>query len=404
MVIREITEADYPAIQALHRGVGWPERSLAGWRWLFEDPVRREVGAPAGWLVEGRDGVPAAHVGNMIQKFRLGDRILYGATGFSIIVDPAVRGASRQMIRAFVEQPRLFAAWTLNANSKSHRLYARHGMQAWPGPTHALKLGWPVDPFALLAARGLRHLVNAAPTLAPHIGERLMNGRLGRIPDLVLPPAVERLTDLRDRSPYADFWQALVAERRLLSDRSPETMRRRLADPDLTTPPLLLAYRRDGRVVGVALALLAKANIVEAPVLEIVDLEALDASPEAIPALMRALVDAARATGAAKVRLQVVSPRLLARLGPWAGRARREGGWGHSHVRFYEDGLADLWSPTPWDGDYALCLRPVPPSSRGATRASARLSAARPGSAAAVSRLLEASLRAKDKAFSSPGP
>ena len=377
MTLREITEADYPAIQALHRGVGWPERSLAGWRWLFDDPVRREIGAPAGWLVERADGTPAAHVGNMIQRFRLGDRVLHGATGFSIIVDPTVRGASRGMIRAFLEQPGLFAAWTLNANDKSHRLYARHGMRAWPGPTHALKLAWPVDPLALLAARGLRRLVDVAPGLAPRLGERLMNRRLERTPDLVLPPGIERLTDLRDHSAYADFWRALVAEGRLLSDRGPETLRRRLSDPDLTAPPLLLACRRDDRLVGVALALLAKNNIVEAPVLEIVDLEALDAAPEAIPALMRALVGAAGRMGAAKVRLQVVSPRLLGRLGPWAGRARREGGWGHCHALFHDEGLSDLWSPTPWDGDYSFCLRPVPRRTQGRVRSPARLSAAK---------------------------
>jgi hypothetical protein len=73
------------------------------------------------------------------------------------------------------------------------------------------------------------------------------------------------------------------------------------------------------------------------------------------------LIDAAPTLGAAKVRLQVVSPRLLSQLDGWERRARREGGWGHGHATFAADGLdpAD-WSPTPLDGDYLICLRPVP--------------------------------------------
>ena len=72
MTPREIIEGDYPGVQALHRSVGWPERSLAGWRWLHSNPARLDIGAPAGWIVDGPDGEPAAPVGNLIQRFRLG--------------------------------------------------------------------------------------------------------------------------------------------------------------------------------------------------------------------------------------------------------------------------------------------------------------------------------------------
>lgn len=371
VTFRELTEADYPAVQALHRSVGWPERSLDGWRWLHDDPARLALGAPSGWLIDGEDGLPVAHVGNMIQRFRLRERTLYGATGFSIIVTPIARGGAHKLVRTFLDQPGLFAAWTLNANSLSQRLYRRHEMQPWPEATHALKLSWTIDPAALLEGRGLRLLAHRFPQILPHLGERLMNRKLGRTPDLRLPQGVERLTDLRDRSDYAVFWESLVAEGRLLSDRSPEALRRRLADPDLTSPPLLLAHRRQGRITGVAAALLAKANIIDAPVLEIMDLEALTDDREAVPALMQALKDAARAMGAAKLRLPVVSPLQLKRLGSWARHAHREGGWGHCHVKFYEPGLDALWSPTPWDGDYVFCLRAIPLETRGPARVGA---------------------------------
>ena len=361
MIVRPSTETDFPDIQALHRHVGWPQRSLEGWRWLNANPARVETGMPAGWVVDGPDGRPAAHVGNLVQRFWLGDRPLHSATGFSIIVTPPVRGASREILRTFVGQPGIFAAYTFNANRASQPLYARHGMQAWPEPTQALKLNWVIDPVPLAFGRLFRAAHRLAPSVVSGWGERLMNDRLGAARRLALPTGVAVLSDLRDRSRYGEFWAALRAEGRLLADRSPETIRWRLADPDLTAPPLVLAFNRGRDITGYAMAMMAKANILEAPVLELLDLEALADDAEAIPTLMRGLMVAAKAMGAAKVRIQTISPLLLERLGGFRRSARREGGWGHCHVRFAPDGPdPDLWSPTPYDGDYAMCLRPLP--------------------------------------------
>jgi hypothetical protein len=367
MTRRPTTEADFPALQALHRHVGWPERSLAGWRWLHANPARISADAPAGWVVDGPDGQPAGHVGNLVQRFWLNDQPLYGATGFSVIVTPPVRGASTELLDAFARQPDMFAAWVFNANRRSQPLYVRHGMQAWPGPTHALKLSWIIDPVTLACGRLYRAAHRLAPDIVSRWGERLLNSRLSAQPRLALPPGVVVLRDFRDPSGYAEFWAALRAEGRLLADRSPETLRWRLADPDLTDPPLVIAFDRGGGITGYAMAMMAKSNILEPPVLEILDLEALTDDAEAIPALMKALRDAAGQMGAAKLRIQMVSPHLLDRLGDLSRGTRREGGWGHCHVRFATDAPdPTLWSPTPYDGDYAMCLRPVPPQ-QGAT-------------------------------------
>jgi len=361
MLFRETTADDDPAIQALHRLVGWPARSAAGWRWLRDNPARLEAGAPAGWVTDGSDGQPAAHVGNLVQRFWLGDRVLYGATGFSVIVAPGARGASRVLLDAFSRQPGLFAAWVFNANPRSQPLYVRHAMKAWPGPTHALKLSWIIDPVPLAFGRLYRAAHRLAPGIASRWGERLMNDRLHKTPRLDPPKGVTVLGDLRDQSRYGEFWEALRAEGRLLADRSPATLRWRLTDPDLTAPPLALAFDRGGGITGYAMAMLAKSNTLEPPVLEILDLEALAGDAEAIPALIQGLKHAARQMGAAKVRIQMINPRLLERLGTLGRRARREGGWGHCHVRFAPDSPDPaLWSPTPYDGDYALCLRPLP--------------------------------------------
>lgn len=371
MSLRPFESGDYAAVNALHHDVWWPERSTAGWDWLASNPARLDIEAPSGWVVEGQTdhGQAAAFMGNMVQRVWKDDTLHHVATGFSVIVPPTLRGKSRQLIRAVLNQPNITAGYTLNANSRSAPLYSRHGMAAWPARTSDLKLSWVINPIDCLHGRFLREAVRRAPHLTDPYRERFVrSGRpsladrvLGRKRPLRYPSQVSALNDLADDSVYGDFWQALKAEGRVIADRSPEILRWRTGDPDQTEPPVMLVYTRGGAVTGFAMAILAKATPIEPVFLEILDLVALQDEPHAIPALMRALVDVARERGAAKVRLQVVNEELKRRLGPWALGARREGGWGHGHIRFRAGGESlQTWSPTPFDGDHAFCQRPAP--------------------------------------------
>jgi hypothetical protein len=359
--LRSIGPADPESINALHRSVGWPERSEASWRWLLDNPARRESGADAGWLIESDRGEPCGFTGNFVQRFCRGDEILYGATGFSIIVRPEAQGQSRTLLRAFTAQPGMFALYVFNANPASSPLYRRHDMVAWPPTTHDLKLSWRVDPVTCAVGRFWREVDRRAPRLIDRSQERLMNPRLAATARLDLPEAVTELTDLGDGSPYADFWTALKREGRLIADRSPAALRWRLADPDLTLRPLILVFRRGTAITGYAMAMVAKNNLIEPPVLEIIDLVALRDEPAAIEVLAETLLVNAQRLGAAKMRIQTVNEDLVRRLGPLAFSARHEGGWGHCHVRFATGpGGHHDWTPTPFDGDYGLSLRPVP--------------------------------------------
>ena len=174
------------------------------------------------------------------------------------------------------------------------------------------------------------------------------------------------LSDFSEASPYGEFWDRLSREDRLLADRSPAVLRWRMADPDLTLEQLLLAWVRDGRIVGMAMAQMTKTSLIEPPCLDIIDLIALETAPDAIARLARVLIDNARPLGAAKVRLQTVTPQMLDQLGDLTKTARREGGWGHCHVIIDDPALAAAWAPTPFDGDYGVCSRnPPAPRPRG---------------------------------------
>ncbi|RZJ84996.1 MAG: N-acetyltransferase, partial [Brevundimonas sp.] len=322
--VRPVNPGDYADVNALHRAVWWPERSNAGWRWLEDNPARQALDAPVGYVVQDRDGVARAFVGNMIQRFWQDGREHFGAQGFSIVVPPELSGCSRGLIRSVCRQSGVFSVFTFNANPASARLYPRFNLRPFP-ETHALKLSWVVDPLACLTGRVLRGLIKRAPGLAKPLGERLMSPRLGRTDRLKLPAGIEVVTDLSDRSDYALFWQALKAEGRMVADRSPETMRWRVSDPDQTLAPLLLACRREGRIIGYAYAQIGKGNAIEPPFLEIIDLIALDGARDAVFTLARTLLDNAAELAVAKVRLQVVNPELLEALGPLVQTARREG-------------------------------------------------------------------------------
>jgi GNAT superfamily N-acetyltransferase len=367
MTMREIRPADHDGVNALWDSVWWPTRSEAGWRWLAANPVLPERPAPQGWVYADEHGAVKAVLGAIVQRFWRGDDRFYGLTGHSLVVSPDMRGASRHMINRILAQPGFFGCYTLNANVLSHRIYGRFGFISHPLATAHIKLAWVIDPAACLMGNILRRGLEPHPKLARRISERLLSPDLWREKPLRLPAGVAPLRDFD--AAYDRFWRNLKGEGRLITDRGPEIQRWRVSDPDQTLRPLMFKYERDGEIAGYACAMFSKENPIEPVVLEIIDLAALSAAPEAVPALMAALMTAARARGAAKLRLAMINPRLLEQLGGYARSARREGGWAHAHIHLSADAL-DIggWAPTPFDGDLFMSLR-APPWREGAGRA-----------------------------------
>lgn len=359
--VRPFEPADHEAVNALHRAVGWSPRSHGGWRWLAENPARGA--APAGWVVDGPDGGPGAFLGLHVQRLVRGRDALDLATGFSLIVDPRLKGAARGLIEAVIAQPGLAGVFTLNANPLSAPIYPRFGFRPFEGALDRTKLSWTLNPAACLQGRVLRLAAERWPSPFRDDREWLADPRLGRPAPFRLPAGVTALTDLSDGSAYGGFWRALASEGRWLADRAPAALRWRLSDPDLSRRPVMLGAWRDGALAGVALALVSKLRPIDPAILEILDIQALEAAdPGVTPELMAGLRAFGEAHGAAKMRLPVVGDRLMSRLGDWAGRARREGGWGHAQHRLAQgaETLARDWEPTAFDGDYSFCLRPAP--------------------------------------------
>lgn len=349
-------------VAGLHAGVGWPVRTFAGWRWLAANPARGDV--PVAWVAVDDGDRPVGVLGNLRLDLVGPATRLTGATGFSVVTAQHGRGAGTRLVRAFLGQPGVFAVWTLNANPAGAPLYGRLGLAPWPGETGALKLSWIVDPLACAVGRALR-LAAHDRRLSDMLGERLVSRRLDRLPaPAEAGEAVEPVVDFGPGSAWDGYRLRLAREPRLRPDRSPAVMAWRDGDPQAPRPAVTLG-RFEGRdLVAHVRARLAKGNALEVTALEILDLDWVDGHDAAVPELMQALFAVARDRGAAKLRLQVVSPRVRDALGPWVDRARREGGWGHCMVRWTDGAPARPWDPTPFDGDYEVCLRPAPAGER----------------------------------------
>jgi hypothetical protein len=344
------------AVAALHQDIGWPTRDLAGWSWMAANPAVED--APVGWVaVDGADR-PVGVLGNLRLAVVGAGRRLIGATGFSVVTSRRGRGAGTALVRTFLGQPGTFAAWTFNANAAGAPLYGRLGMSAWPPETCGLKLSWIVDPLACAAGRALRAVAHDRRLYAP-LGERLLSRNLDRR----LPPLAEGLREITAFGPgsaWDGYRLRLGREPRLRPDRSPAVMAWRDSDPQRLRAAVMIGRFDGPDLVAHARVQAVKGNALEVTTLEILDLDWVEGHAGSVPALLGALFDLARARGHAKLRLQVVSPRVRQALGPWLPRARVEGGWGHCKIH-WNGGLPDLpWEPTPFDGDYEVCLRPAP--------------------------------------------
>jgi len=358
MNLRPFVLDDVDGLNALRAEAAWAPLPLAHWQWHHENPAQED--SIIGWVIDN-DGSLDGFMGNFIQNYYRGDTRYRAATCHEIIVSKRARGGAKVIMRAFLDQTGVFLGSTLNANTLSAPIHRKLGLTPLPNGTDALKLSWPVSRPTLAMAKALRLTSNRFPKIADRLGEYFTPERARHFKPEAFnwPTNTALISDLGDTGDYARFWQALVEDGRLVADRSPSLMRWRTRDPNLYTPPLLLGWQDDKSICAYAMAQLSKMATIDAPVLEIIDLVALDRAPaQAVPELVDALLLAARAMGASKLRLHVLSETLKQQLGPKLDSARMEGGWGHGHAHFYEkaESFAD-WNLTPFDGCYSYNLR-----------------------------------------------
>lgn len=350
--LRLVRPSDWEALNALHRWAWFPQRSQAGWTWMFSLSA-----ALPGWVLEDDEGV-CGFLGNLVQDYVWDGQRRKAATGYSLIVLPRARGGSRLLLKAFREQPDVFAVSILNGNRRSADVYAGAGLDPFPPGWANAKIVWPINLFTI----GLERLIWSLRCVRrPRL--ELFRGAVSAPALRFRDARVRRLDPIADAAALDRYQDSLHADGRLRADRSAATLAQRLQDPDQTTAPILLGVFPGGEDDGlqaVALAQLGKMSELEAPILDIIDLTwRPGASLEGPRALMEALKTAATDFKASRLRLPLVNAELAeAALGVKGALLRRR--HTHAHARLVNAEVAAGWTPTPYDGDYGFALRPTP--------------------------------------------
>ncbi|RCS57019.1 hypothetical protein [Parvibium lacunae] len=270
--IRPVAWADYPAIQALLRQARWPQRSLAGWDWVWQqNPARQAllaqheatesdtVTAPLGWVIvnEGDGDKPiVGYLGNIQQQFYLHDPTPgpTNATGWhtlatctSYYVDPAWRAKSIGLMRPFFLQKGISAAFSTTANAHSATVYELYKAQALHDPGYRQTVLWLGDETRL-CRKGLRKsllpllgatLLERCRPLIAQIAKplgyalRLLRPLLGATPPRLAYGGDVKLCAITEvDSRFDSLWQKMIARPGLWLDRRAATWRWRLQDPD----------------------------------------------------------------------------------------------------------------------------------------------------------------------------
>lgn len=351
--LREVQPTDWQALNELHRWAWFPERSQEGWAWLHQFGR----GAP-GWVLEDEHGV-CGYLGNIRQNYSIAESELCAATGYSLIVLPRAKGGSRSLLAAFRSQAGVFATSILNGNERSAPIYARNGFTPFPTDWANAKIVWPLSPFTILSERVARslyrrqrpakELFSSLKRAGPHQG----------------PPQLVALDPWNDAAAIDHFGEELRRSGSLLAVRSAQAFQDRCSDPDATVAPTLYGWREGSRLVALVLAQLGKMSECEAAILDIIDLVWLEPQGSGpAGALLTELKAHGRRSGASRLRLSIINEAtaLIAQRVP-GGLVRRS--HIHAHASFAADAPdRDLWSPTPYDGDFGFFLRSPPQLAR----------------------------------------
>lgn len=346
--VRPVETRDLDGINTLLATAGRLKRTRRGFDWLLRDNPGQN-GAPAGWVVEDREGRIAAFIGNFVQRAWLSGRSCLTASSHSFIAAQGQPARALRLVRPFVNQDDAALLNGLMFDPVSARIFETLGYPSLP-ETGNLRIAWPIgsstisDPLRSAARQVLAALLPEMRPPVPAVGDAIAASGED-LEQIVAPYASQRL---------ADFDAELRSGPRLFAERSPEALQWRLSDPDAIIPPILLAYPTSGAVRGIALFRFRRPGRRSPLCLDVVDLVTLDPRDRAAAtALLRGGLKIAEEGGALQMRLDLVTAPLLTLIGPLLdGAGKTASDSSHAFYRFNIDlpePVTKHWQPLPFD-------------------------------------------------------
>ena len=337
----------------LNRICGFPERSEAGWRWVFFDNPD-QGNEPPGYVLF-RKGEMAGVVGIHRRVYRRRDARFNMAAGHTLISHLKSPGTGMKLVSHVIRTHGCDATSTLNNNALSAPIHPRIGMMPWRGERGREYLEYPLDWSRLIASRGLNGLTGRGFHV-PKFGRERLSSRLKNFEGQGGVGTLERIDPFNSVS--ADqldvFNEELQSGEAFSMNRSADVWRYRLSDPDYENCAALFARKSGGRITGLLSLSLSKEDVFSTGTLEIEDLAALPGDEGFRNEALSAAVEIGRECRAARARWRILPDNLDASaLKGWVVR-RRDYDTCQAKV---PDHILSHLPIGPADGDFFFALR-----------------------------------------------
>lgn len=368
MSVREIRLDDLPAIAQLYQRVGWPTPSRAKWERVWRDNPANPPGAKPwspGWVLE-QEGRVVGCMGNLVQIYQWGDRVLRAATAVTFAVLPEHRGASLQLVFPFARQPGLDLLLNTTASPESSKIFQFLKFEPVPVPDYHVSYYWILRPAGFLHA-ALRKkafgqwLAAAGGTaLAPALWlEDRLRGRGPRPPrDPHLWTDVIGVEGIGPE--FDDLWTRKCREgRRLLAVRNAQILRWHYTRENPAHAPKLVRVWKEECLAGYAVVVRKDSPNLGLKRSLVADFFLEGDDPAVLRQLLRAAWRQAYRDGAQMLQI-VGGPANLRRLIEADKPHRLEEGTRPFLFRAPDAALhaalqsADAWYPTLYDGDGSI--------------------------------------------------
>lgn len=365
--LREVTFEDGDSVRRFERTVGF-FTSREYWEQLWRNPLfsSRLPRPSGGWVLEA-DGKIVGHFGSIPMLFAYGDETLVGAAARGVVLDPAYRGRKQghRLAATFFNQKNVDLLLSTTTNQVAGRLFRKLHARTIPQQGYDNVLFWVLRPSQFLKASFRKKNLpsplggTAGMLLAPFLHADILLRK--RVPSRRVGYGIVHDLGVDEIGPeFDDLWKRKRSEgKRLLAYRNSEFLSWHFEKQANKERTRLLCHRRDGRLVGYAILVRARARQVGLVRSRIVDLLAEREDPEIIDTLLMAAFDLAGSNGSHVLELigfpKEIRSRVLL---------------GRPHLRslsscpyFYKAVAAhlqtalqdeDRWYACPFDGDASL--------------------------------------------------
>ena len=142
-LVREATLSDFPAISEVARRCGLSTSNYTDWARLWNDnPFRREIPAPVGWVLETKAQGIVGTLSNIVRMYSYGGEPVRVATASAWAVDPLYGTAAIFLAKQFFAQKNIDVFLNTTASSAAAEIFKAFRCSEIPDPSYTRVMFW----------------------------------------------------------------------------------------------------------------------------------------------------------------------------------------------------------------------------------------------------------------------